>query len=91
MDEKTNAQNVDMQDEFVDEPAFEEEDELFDMSMADNIATEMLEQQQEMDQFLEMESFAAKFSENWVVSLPTDPAKVNTLINTQLARKKRRA
>ena len=65
---------------------------MFDMDMANDLATEMFEKQQleEMDQFKEMESFAAKFSETWVITLPEDTKKVNTIISTQLAKKARR-
>ena len=92
MDEMTTAQNMDVQDEVVEMSEFDAEDEMFDMDMANDLATEMFEKQQleEMDQFKEMESFAAKFSETWVITLPEDTKKVNTIISTQLAKKSRR-
>ena len=92
MDEMTTAQNMDVQDEVVEMSEFDAEDEMFDMDMANDLATEMFEKQQleEMDQFKEMESFAAKFSETWVITLPEDTKKVNTIISTQLAKKARR-
>ena len=92
MDEKTTAQNIDIQDEVDEMSAFDAEDEMFDMNMANDLATEMFEKQQleEMDQFKDMEQFAAKFSETWVITLPEDPKKVNTIISTQLAKKTRK-
>ena len=92
MDEKTTAQNIDDQNEALDVPAFDEEDEFFDMEMANNLAAEMFEKQQleEMNQFKEVDGFAAKFSEKWVLSLPEDTNKVNNIISTQLAKKVRR-
>ena len=62
MDEKTTAQNIDDQNEALDVPAFDEEDEVFDMEMANNLAAEMFEKQQleEMNQFKEVDGFAAK-------------------------------
>ena len=98
MDENTNVQNIDEQEEVfdmsaenapaVDEAAFEEEEEVFDMGGAS--ATEMFEQQQleELKQFSDIEGFAAKFSEKWVLCLPEDAKKVEAIVNTQLDMKK---
>ena len=94
MDEKTTVQDEveEVAVPEVDEVAMpeEEEDELFDMGAADNIATQMLEQEQvdEMDQFKDIEGFAAKFSEKWEVTLPNDEKKINEIIKKQLLSKK---
>ena len=101
MDEMTNAQNVDTEVDNQEEafempeadmPAFDEEDELFDMDMANQTAVTMLEQQQqnEMNQFKEIEGFASIFPDNWVITPPTDPEKVTPIIAKQLAKKTRR-
>ena len=89
MDEKTTAQNVDNPDVV----AFDEEDEIFDMDVANQAAEKMFEQQQleEMNQFKEIEGFASIFPDNWVISPPTDVNKVNAIIKNQLAKKARRA
>ena len=89
MDEKTTAQNVDNPDVV----AFDEEDEIFDMDVANQTAEKMFEQQQleEMNQFKEIEGFASIFPDNWVISPPTDVNKVNAIIKNQLAKKARRA
>ena len=95
MDENTNVQNIDVQDEEIelsDVPAFDDEDEVFDMDMANKEAESMFEQQQleEISQFKEIEGFASIFPDNWVIVPPTDRNKVNQIIKTQLARKSRR-
>ena len=86
MDENTTMNEQDL-------AMLDEEDEVFDMSMATQAAAEMFEQQhmEEMSQFKEIEGFAAIFPDNWVVEPPSDPAKRNPIISKQLAKKARRA
>lgn len=86
MDEMTTAQNINQDEAFDD--AFEDE-EIFDMAMANKAAAEMFEQQQleEMSRFREIEGFASIFPDNWVLTPPTDSKKVNVIISNQLAKK----
>ena len=101
MDEKTNVQDVDVQDEVfdmnepdVDMADFDAEDEEFDMEMAaSNIANEYFEKQQneEMEQMNErVEKMAAKFPGDFVLTPPEDVNKRNSILKTQLAKKARR-
>lgn len=94
LEEENVFENADLEEEsnldIAAEEAGEEEDEVFDMNAGE--ASELFDQDQleELNQFREVESFAAKFSEKWVISLPDDPKIVNTIISTHLARKARR-
>lgn len=94
MEEKTSVQNaeneevVNVAEENVS--AVEEEDELFDMDMAEANADEMFEQQEleEKGQFKEIEGFASIFPDNWVILPPTDLQKVSNIVQKQLSKKK---
>lgn len=91
MDEKTTTQYMDDQDEAVDMPVAEDEEDFeFDMNAAMDEASQIYEkqQQEEMDLMSDEESFAAKFSEKWVLALPKNSQKI---IDAQLAKKARRA